>query len=257
MKYTLEICTDSVASAAAAQKGGAKRIELCSGLVIGGLSPDPALFKGVRANTYLKIRTLLRPSFGDFCYDEYEFEMLKEEVQMYRELGADGVVIGILRPDGTMNVEQMEELVRISGDMKVTMHRAFDVCKDPYETLEQCVSLGIDTILTSGQKDSAWNGREMLKELEERAKGRIEILAGAGINPGVISKLHEYTGLKAFHMSGKTVKESRMEFRRQGVPMGMPGISEFEIWQTDEEAVREAVKVLKNISGLDKRDEIV
>ena len=242
MKYTLEICTDSVASAVAAQKGGAKRIELCSGLVIGGLSPDPALFKGVRANTDLEIRTLLRPRFGDFCYDEYEFEMLKEEVQMYREFGADGVVIGILRPDGTMNVEQMEELVRISGDMKVTMHRAFDVCKDPYETLEQCVSLGIDTILTSGQKDSAWNGREMLKELEERAKGR---------------KLSEYAGLKTFHMSGKIVKESRMEFRRQGVPMGMPGMSEFEIWQTDEEAVREAVKVLKNISGLDKRDEIV
>ena len=139
MKYTLEICTDSVASAVAAQKGGAKRIELCSGLVIGGLSPDPALFKVVRANTDLEIRTLLRPRFGDFCYDEYEFEMLKEEVQMYREFGADGVVIGILRPDGTMNVEQMEELVRISGDMKVTMHRAFDVCKDPYETLEQCV----------------------------------------------------------------------------------------------------------------------
>ena len=231
MKYTLEICTDSVASAVAAQKGGAKRIELCSGLVIGGLSPDPALFKGVRANTDLEIRTLLRPRYG--------------------------VVIGILRPDGTMNVEQMEELVRISGDMKVTMHRAFDVCKDPYETLEQCVSLGIDTILTSGQKDSAWNGREMLKELKERAKGRIEILAGAGINPGVISKLSEYAGLKTFHMSGKIVKESRMEFRRQGVPMGMPGMSEFEIWQTDEEAVREAVKVLKNISGLDKRDEIV
>ena len=137
MKYTLEICTDSVASAVAAQKGGAKRIELCSGLVIGGLSPDPALFKVVRANTDLEIRTLLRPRFGDFCYDEYEFEMLKEEVQMYREFGADGVVIGILRPDGTMNVEQMEELVRISGDMKVTMHRAFDVCKDPYETMCQ------------------------------------------------------------------------------------------------------------------------
>lgn len=89
MKYTLEICTDSVASAVAAQKGGAKRIELCSGLVIGGLSPDPVLFKGVRANTDLEIRTLLRPRFGDFCYDEYEFEMLKEEVQMYREFGAD------------------------------------------------------------------------------------------------------------------------------------------------------------------------
>ena len=224
MSYILEVCADSVQSAVSAQKGGADRIELCSGLVIGGLSPSPALFKQVRRYTDLKVRTLLRPRFGDFCYDDYEFQTLKEEVEMFRDLGADGVVIGILNPDGTLNMEQMKELTDAAGDMGITLHRAFDVCRDPYETLEQCVSLGIDTILTSGQKSSAWEGRSLLAELAEKAEGRIQILAGA--------------------MSGKKVTDSRMEFRREGVPMGIPGFSEFEIWQTDEDQVRSAAGVL-------------
>ena len=151
MSYILEVCADSVQSAVSAWEGGADRIELCSGLVIGGLSPSPALFKQVRRYTDLKIRTLLRPRFGDFCYDDYEFQTLKEEVEMFRDLGADGVVIGILNPDGTLNMEQMSELTDAAGDVGVTLHRAFDVCRDPYEALEQCVTLGIDTILTSGQ----------------------------------------------------------------------------------------------------------
>ena len=189
MSYILEVCADSVQSAVAAQEGGADRIELCSGLVIGGLSPSPALFKQIRKYTDLKIRTLLRPRFGDFCYDDYEFQTLKEEVEMFRELGADGVVIGMLNPDGTLDMERMEVLVNAAGDIGITLHRAFDVCRDPYEALEQCASLGIDTILTSGQKSSAWEGRGLLAELAEQAAGRVEILAGAGVNPGVIEKL--------------------------------------------------------------------
>lgn len=244
MSYILEVCADSVQSAVEAQKGGAGRIELCSGLVIGGLSPSPALFKEVRRNTDLKIRTLLRPRFGDFCYDEYEFRMLKEEVETFRDLGADGVVIGILNPDGSLNTGQMSELVKAAGDMGITLHRAFDVCRDPYEAMEQCIELGIDTILTSGQKSSAWEGRELIADLVKKASGRIEILAGAGIGPEVIDKLLPLTGTKAFHMSGKKVMDSRMEFRREGVPMGIPGFSEFEIWQTDAEQVRKAVEVL-------------
>lgn len=244
MSYILEVCADSVQSAVSAQKGGADRIELCSGLVIGGLSPSPALFKQVRRYTDLKIRTLLRPRFGDFCYDDYEFQTLKEEVEMFRDLGTDGVVIGILNPDGTLNMEQMKELTDAAGDMGITLHRAFDVCRDPYETLEQCVSLGIDTILTSGQKSSAWEGRSLLAELAEKAEGRIQILAGAGITPEIIGKLADCTGIRAFHMSGKKVTDSRMEFRREGVPMGIPGFSEFEIWQTDEDQVRSAAGVL-------------
>lgn len=222
MSYILEVCADSVRSAVAAQEGGADRIELCSALVIGGLSPSVSMFRQVKENTDIKVRVLLRPRFGDFCYDDYEFETLREEVAQFCELGADGVGI--------------------------TMHRAFDVCRDPYEALEQCISLGIDTILTSGQKSSAWEGRELLAGLVDKAKGRIDILAGAGINPDVIEKLAPYTGVKSFHMSGKKVIDSKMEFRREGVPMGIPGFSEFEVWQTDTEQVKKAVKVFRSLS---------
>lgn len=247
MSYILEVCADSVQSAIAAQEGGADRIELCSGLVIGGLSPSPALFKQIRKYTDLKIRTLLRPRFGDFCYDDYEFQTLKEEVEMFRDLGADGVVIGMLDPDGALDMERMEALVNAAGDIGITLHRAFDVCRDPYEALEQCAAMGIDTILTSGQKSSAWEGREMLAGLSEKAAGRVQILAGAGITPEIIGKLAPLTGVNAFHMSGKTVKDSRMRFRREGVPMGIPGFGEFEIWQTDREQVRRAVKVMEGL----------
>lgn len=247
MSYVLEVCADSVQSAIAAQKGGAGRIELCADLVVGGTSPSQALFKQVRKYTDLKIRTLLRPRFGDFCYDEYEFQVIKEEVEMFRDLGADGVVIGILRPDGSLNMEQMEELVKAAGGIGITLHRAFDVCRDPYEALEQSISLGIDTILTSGQKSSAWEGRNLLADLMKKSAGRIDILAGAGISPDVIKKLAPCTGIRSFHMSGKVVKDSRMEFRREGVPMGIPGFSEFDIWQTDEDNVRRAVKVLEEL----------
>ncbi len=245
MSYILEVCADSVQSAVAAQEGGADRVELCSALVIGGLSPSAAMFRQVRENTDLKIRVLLRPRFGDFCYDEYEFRTLKEEVEQFRGLGADGVVIGILKPDGTLNMEQMEELVKAAKGIGITMHRAFDVCRDPYEALEQCVSLGIDTILTSGQKSSAWEGRERLSELVRQADGRIDILAGAGIGPESIRELADYTGVCSFHMSGKKVLDSQMEFRRVGVPMGIPRFSEFEIWQTDAEQVKRAAEILR------------
>ena len=194
MSYLLEVCADSVRSAVEAQAGGADRIELCSGLVIGGLSPSVAMFEQVKKNVDIPVRVLLRPRFGDFCYDGYEFETLKEEVCLFREAGADGVVIGILKPDGRLDTDRMKELVECAKSESksgkrpcaVTFHRAFDVCRSPYEALRQCIELGIDTILTSGQKDSAWNGRELLKELVREAAGEIEILAGAGISPDVI-----------------------------------------------------------------------
>ena len=254
MSYILEVCADSVRSAIAAQEGGADRIELCSGLVIGGLSPTPSMFREVKRNTDLRIRVLLRPRFGDFCYDEYEFRTLKEEVEQFRELGADGVVIGILKPDGRLNMEQMAELAKAAGGMGITMHRAFDVCRDPFEALEQCIGLGIDTILTSGQKASAWEGRSLLAELVKRAAGRIEILAGAGIGPDSIAGLADFTGVRSFHMSGKEVKESRMQFRRGGVPMGLPGFDEFEIWQTAEENVRAASQIIRKLMLSERPD---
>lgn len=248
MNYLLETCVDSVQSAIEAEKGGADRVELCSNLVIGGTSPGESLFRQIREHTGLKIRTLLRPRFGDFCYDAYEFQTLRDEVKMFRELGADGVVIGILKPDGSLNMEQMKCLVDEAGDMGITLHRAFDVCRDPYEAMEQCISLGIDTILTSGQKSSAWEGRDLLADLVKKSEGKIQILAGAGISPESIAKLAPYTKATAYHMSGKVVIDSRMDFRREGVPMGIPGFSEFEIWQTSADNIRRAAEVLKSLS---------
>lgn len=243
MSYILEISVDSVKSALAAQEAGAKRIELCANGIIGGTSPGEALYKQVKAHTDLEVRVLLRPRFGDFCYDQYEFEVLKEEAQMFSELGADGIVIGILKPDGTLNVEQMKELIRLGGDREMTLHRAFDVCKNPYEAMEQAIEMGIGTILTSGQENTAWEGRELLKELYKRSAGRIDILAGAGVNADGIAKLAAYTGVTSYHMSGKSVLESSMQYRKEGVSMGLPGFSEFEIWQTDVEKVKKAVEI--------------
>ena len=245
--YILETCIDSVESALTAERGGANRLEMCGNLIIGGTTPSPQLFKEVRRQCSIKIHTLLRPRFGDFCYTDNEFHILKEEVKMFRELGADGVVIGILRPDGTLNLEQMGALIEEAGDMSVTLHRAFDVCRDPYEALEQAKSLGIHTILTSGQANTCLAGRELLAELTERAAGEIDIMVGSGVNAAVIRELYPQVKARSYHMSGKVTLDSEMEYRREGVNMGLPSLSEFEIWRTSEEKIRDAAEALREL----------
>lgn len=247
--WTLEVCTDSVESALAAQEGGADRTELCASLVTGGITPGKKLFEQVRAYTDLKIRVLLRPRWGDFCYNRYEVEQMKEESRMFAELGADAIVTGVLTPEGNLDTETMEELIQAAGGTPIALHRAFDMCRDACQTLEEAAGLGICTILTSGQQVSAWAGRDLLKELQERSGGRTEILAGAGITPGILRELAEYTGIRAFHMSGKEVRDSRMKFRRPEVSMGLPGLGEYEIWQTSPERVRAAVRILEELDG--------
>ena len=255
MSYLLEVCADSVRSAVEAQAGGADRIELCSGLVIGGLSPSVAMFEQVKKNVDIPVRVLLRPRFGDFCYDGYEFETLKEEVCLFREAGADGVVIGILKPDGRLDTDRMKELVECAKSESksgkrpcaVTFHRAFDVCVDPLETMEQAISLGIDTILTSGQRNVCLQGADLLKELQEKSRGRITIQAGSGVGAEVIRQLYPLTGIKAYHMTGKHVIDSEMQFRKEGVNMGLPMFSEYEIWRTDVDSIRAAKKVLEEL----------
>lgn len=247
MNYILEVCADSVASVIEAQRGGADRIELCSNLIIGGTTPGKAFFEQVRQYSDLPIRVLIRPRFGDFCYNNYEFQTILEDVQMFRELGADGIVTGILNPDGTLNLEQMQLLKEAAGPLDFTLHRAFDVCLNPYETLEKAVSLGINTILTSGQKRNAWEGRDLLAKLHAQGQGRIEILAGSGINAKTIEQLITKTHITSYHMSGKIITDSRMIFRREGVPMGLDGFSEFDIWQTSEREIRKAANIMKKL----------
>lgn len=244
--YILETCIDSVESALAAARGGANRLEMCGNLIIGGTTPSPKLFEEVRRCCDIKIHVLIRPRFGDFCYTDHEFAIIKEEVRMFRDLGSDGVVIGILKPDGSLNLAQMEELMAERGDMSVTLHRAFDVCRDPFETLEQAKSLGINTILTSGQANTCLAGKELLAELVKRAKGEIDILVGSGVDAAAIRELCPVTGARSFHMSGKVTLDSAMDYRKEGVNMGLPSLSEFEIWRTSEEKIREAAEVLNS-----------
>ncbi|MBS6869520.1 MAG: copper homeostasis protein CutC [Firmicutes bacterium] len=247
MGYTLECCVDSVESAIAAKKGGADRIELCSALVIGGLSPSQALYRKIREQVDLPIRVLLRPRFGDFCYTDFEHEIIKEEIRSFRKLGADGIVIGTMKPDGTLNVEQMKKLIEEAQGMSVTLHRAFDMCKNPFMALEEARKLGINTILTSGQKNTCIDGVELLKELVEKAQGETEILVGGGVDASVLPVLAEKTKAKAYHMSGKISMESEMRYRKQDVSMGIASVSEYEIWRTSEKRVREARKILDEL----------
>lgn len=245
--YILEACVDSVESALAAANGGATRLELCSNLIIGGTTPEPGLFKEIRKHTDIRIHALIRPRFGDFCYTDHEFSIIRDSVEQYRELGAEGVVIGILKPDGTLNMEQMKELMDSAGNMSVTLHRAFDVCVDPYEAMEQAISLGIDTILTSGQKNVCIEGAGLLKDLVQKSNGRITIQIGSGVNAEAIRKMYPLTGAKAYHMSGKVTLDSVMDYRKEDVNMGLPMLSEFEVWRTDEEKIRDAKKVLEEL----------
>ena len=144
-KFILEVCADSVESVLAAEKGGADRIELCGNVVIGGTTPSESLFREIREHSDIKIHALIRPRFGDFCYTDYEFDIIRSEVRRFRELGAQGVVIGMLRPDGSLDVEHLAQLMEEAKGMSVTLHRAFDVCRDPMEALEQAISLGFHT----------------------------------------------------------------------------------------------------------------
>ncbi|MDO4293040.1 MAG: copper homeostasis protein CutC [Eubacteriales bacterium] len=237
-RYLLECCVDSVKSARCAKEGGADRLELCANLVIGGTTPSLALYEQIRESMDIRIHALIRPRFGDFLYDSDEADVICREISAFRKAGADGVVIGSLNPDGSLNPEQLKRFLDCAGQMSVTLHRAFDMCRDPFEALEQAKALGIDTILTSGQAASCLEGMELLQKLEAAAGTDIALLAGAGINEAAVRTLLAHTGLTRFHMSGKTVLNSRMQYRNPAVSMGLPGLSEYEIWQTDSQAVR-------------------
>lgn len=255
MSYTLEVCVDSVASAIAAKRGGADRLELCADLVIGGTTPSLALVRQVKAETGLPVRALLRPRFGDFCYDAYELAQMEQSAAELVAAGADGIVTGVLTPDGALDVDALRPIyaaaahagAQVARPVALTLHRAFDVCRDPFAALEDACALGLSTILTSGQAATAPMGAPLLRQLVEAAGGRIEILVGAGVSPANLPTLAAATGAHAFHLSGKQILDSRMTFRREGVPMGLPGFSEFELWQTSEAIIRSARQVLDKL----------
>lgn len=243
--FVLEVCVDSVESAIAAAKGGATRLELCANLIIGGTTPSPALFDAVRAAVDIPINVLIRPRFGDFLYTDAEYDIMCREIAMFAGRGANAVVIGALTADGKLDRAKMTGMIAAAKGCRVTMHRAFDVCRDPFETMEEAIALGVDTILTSGQKANAGAGRALIGKLMEKAGDRADILIGGGVSAALIGEFRrEFPAARAFHLSGKTVLDSGMTYRNAEVSMGLPGISEFQVWRTEEAAIRRAADAL-------------
>lgn len=244
----IEGCVDSLASAVAACKGGADRLELCANLVIGGTTPSATLFRQVKEAAEARVNVLIRPRFGDFLYSEPELEEMAEAVKTFRDLGANGVVIGVLTPEGELDISKMERLMDLAGDMEVTLHRAFDMARDPFEALESAVSLGCRTILTSGQAQTASDGAEILAELLRRAAGRIDIMAGSGVRKDNIAAIYEKTGIRVFHTTGRRgAADSGMVYRKEGVAMGLPSLSEYEIWRTDEREFAACAEIVHSL----------
>lgn len=243
MAGLLEVCVDSLASARAAIAGGADRLELCNALSIGGLTPYTELLRQIREKSGIPVRCLMRPRAGDFLYTPEEIRMMAAQIEQLRKAGADGFVIGCLDAKGDLDKAAMAPLVEACGDRGITLHRCIDVSRDPVSVYLDAKALGIDTVLTSGGAGSCLGGKAVigrLLQLRDEAGGP-EVLIGAGVKAPVIRQFRqEFPGARAFHMSGKTDLESAMRFRKEGVPMGLPGFDEWHIQQTGEEAVREA-----------------
>ena len=246
----LEICVDSMASARAAIAGGADRLELCSALLAGGLTPYAQLLQQIREESDIPVRCLMRPRAGDFLYDADEIRMMAQQIRTLKQCGANGFVIGCLKSDGTLDEGAMKPLIDAADGAGLTLHRAIDVSADPLQTYLQAGQMGIDTVLTSGAAANCTLGAPIiasLLQLRDRVNGP-EVLIGAGVKAAVIRQFRkEMPTASAFHMSGKTDLPSKMIFRREGVPMGLPGLDEWHIQQTDVSAVKEARLALDEV----------
>ncbi len=242
----IEICATNIQSAIAAQNAGAKRIELCDNLFEGGTAPSHGTLQIVRELLDIEINVMIRPRGSDFCYSDLEFEIMKRDIEFCKTIGVDGVVFGILSPDGNIDIKRTEELVNISRPLNITFHRAFDMTPDPFRSLEEIIELDIDRILTAGQKNTAIEGKEIIGKLISKADGRIIIMPGSGINEDNILELKKGTGATEFHLTGHKKTDSKMTYRKKEIYMGgIPQVHEYEIWVTDEKRIRKIIELLK------------
>jgi copper homeostasis protein len=212
MKYLIEIATTDFTTTKSAVEGGADRIELCSALSEGGITPSFGLIKQCREAFDIPLFPIIRPRSGDFLYTDEEFELMLKDVILCRESGCDGVVVGLLNKDGSIDVKRTAKLIKAAYPLEVTFHRAFDRCKDPFTALNQLIEIGCQRILTSGQKPTAPDGVDLISELIKKADDKIIIMPGAGVRKDNIKIIAEKTGAVEFHSSIKTQTNSGMEF---------------------------------------------
>lgn len=248
-EYQFEICSNSVESCIAAQDGGANRVELCAGIPEGGTTPsygEIATAREVLKTTRLHV--IIRPRGGDFLYSPIEVKTMLKDIDVAKQLGADGVVFGCLKADGEIDLPVMRELMKASEGLSVTFHRAFDVCRDAKKALEQIIDLGCNRILTSGQQPTAELGIPLLKDLHQQAAGRIILLAGCGVNEKNISRIAKETGIQEFHFSARESIKSNMSYKNEAVSMGgTVHIDEYERNVTTAQRVRNTIQALEKM----------
>ncbi|MGA2633110.1 MAG: copper homeostasis protein CutC [Terracidiphilus sp.] len=244
----LEVCVDSVESAIAAERGGAQRVELCSDLLEGGITPGAGLIASVRRRIAIGLYVMIRPRGGDFCYTDLEFEVMREEIAHARQLGADGIIIGLLDQQGRVDVARTRELVDLARPLLITFHRAIDMTPDLLVALEDVIATGACRILTSGGAPNVTRGINELAGMVRAANGRISIMPGGGITPTTITALAQATGATEFHSSARTAFPSPVSFRKPGVAMGDLRNREYRRFTVREASVRALVNALERLN---------
>jgi copper homeostasis protein len=234
----IEVCVDSVASAIAAERGGAGRIELCGSLIEGGITPSAGLIAAVRSAVPLPLHVMIRPRGGDFCYDDAEFDVMRRDLAMARQLKVSGAVFGILEADGNIDVARTTQLVEAARPLEVTFHRAFDMTADLSRALEDVCSTGANRLLTSGGEQASSQGAETIAQLRRQAGGRIIVMPGSGIKPENARGLVERIGAKEIHVGLRSAVPSPMRHRKPGISMGSVAGREYERFVVLEETVR-------------------
>ena len=244
-QITFEACVDSVASSVAAQQGGADRVELCADLIEGGITPGAGTIQLVRSRLTIPLHLLIRPRGGDFCYTDDEFEVMCIDIEQARTLGADGVVLGLLHPDGSIDRERTALLVEHARPLSVTFHRAFDMARDPHQSLNLLIDLGIDRLLTSGQEATALEGADLIAALVQQAQNRIAIMAGGGISAENAAEVVARTRVRELHATAREPIDSRMQYRNPRCTMGGALPPEEFTWKiTSAEKVRAILRTI-------------
>ncbi len=226
MKNKLEICCYSVESALIAEKAGAHRIELCDNYSEGGTTPSYAMIKQAIELLAIPTNVIIRPRGGDFLYSDLEYEVIKNDILVVKELKANGIVVGYLNRDGSIDIDKVNEIVELAKPMEVTFHRAFDMCNNPIIALTQLIKAGVKRILTSGQKHTAIHGVELLKTLVNIAGNEMIIMPGCGVNEGNIIELIEKTKAMEYHSSAMSFRKSDMEYFNDSINMGRSKIKD-------------------------------
>ena len=248
MNYKLEICVDSIESALNAQLAGADRVELCDNLIEGGTTPSYGTILSARSNLNIKLHVIIRPRGGDFLYTDIEYDIMRRDIDLCGEAGVDGVVVGILTSDGHIDIERTAKLIENASPMSVTFHRAFDMCADPVKSVEDIIHTGAKRLLTSGQKNKATEGVDLIRNLIEKASGRLIIMPGGGLTENNILKIAKSTGTSEFHLTGRKTLVSGMEFRIPDITMsGLNGYDEYSRKVADTELIKRIVDLLKEV----------